>query len=700
MTMIVDPTAVSPLAAAAPDYLTHGPVVPIEFRGKRPVAGVSWKGSAAPTCAAELTSYLGRPNNVALRLDRFLVVDVDGEEGRRSLARLEQQLGELPRAVVQESGGGGLHIFFRIDPARVPKIRSTHPDFSKIDFKVGASHILVMAPSVHKSGGIYVLKGDLADAPPAPDSLIKLLSSRAAPAPRGQSTAAGREGERHTLLIRRGVQLLEQGWGSASIRESLWQYQSGFHVPWTEEEAQSEIDGAMRWLDAKANDLLFPKTATAYDVAAWLTPRIAQTLRRLDNGDWLCRDDNVYRFVTREQVKSHFIELITPALGDFELWIGALADETSQKAARRKLDRFKSLSWTDKAVEAIGGAREFLIRSTDLDPAGVVNFRNGAFTVDGVPAPDAVCTRQMNVNFNPDAADAPMFQAFLSRALSPEVGSTVLDVIGHALLRSENSQYLWVFEGPPMAGKSTLLETVAHVFGGYHVSPNTSLLFDKSLRNGGADEDTFALNGAALALFAEGPEGKALCPRKCKSLTGGDTISARRLYGHLVTFENKAEIILTTNHETPLNVDDDGLKRRVKRVLFKHPIPEGERNRGLRGALRAEGEAIANLLLAHARKVRDQGIKIAAEIEEDTRVYFARQDIFGQFIEERLDLREEGKTLGTALYGEYQRWCGLRGFPHHTHAKFYSQLRQRFSTIVEYTLDGSKAFRGVVVRAA
>lgn len=700
MNMIVDPTAVSPLATAALEYLTHGPVVPIEFRGKRPAAGVRWGGNAAPRDAAALKPYHGGRYNVALRLDGFLVVDVDGEVGRGSLRRLEQRIGELPRTVVQNSGGGGMHIIFRVDPAHLPKICVNHADFPKIDFKAGASHILVMAPSVHESGGVYVLNGDLADAPPPPAALIALLSPHAAPAPRGQSTSPGREGERHTLLIRHGVQLLEQGWSSASIRESLWQYQSGFHEPWTEEEAQSEIDGAMRWLDAKANDLLFPKTATAYDVAAWLTPRIAPRLRHLDNGDWLRRDDNVYRFVTREQVKSLFVEFMTPALGDFELWIGALADETSQKAARRKLDRLKSLSWTDKAVEAIGGAREFLIRSTDLDPAGVVNFRNGAFTVDGVPAPDAVCTRQMNVNFNPDAADAPMFQAFLSRALSPEAGSTVLDVIGHALLRTDNSQYLWVFEGPPMAGKSTLLESLAHVLGGYAVSPNTSLLFDKSLRSGGADEDTFVLNGAALALFAEGPEGKALCPRKCKSLTGGDTISARRLYGHLVTFENKAEIILTTNHETPLNVDDDGLKRRVKRVLFKHPVPESERNRGLRGALRAEGEAIANLLLAHARKVRDQGIKIAAEIEEDTRVYFARQDIFGQFIEERLDLREEGKTLGTALYGEYQRWCGVRGLPHHTHAKFYSQLRQRFSTIVEYTLDGSKAFRGVVVRAA
>lgn len=106
MTLLPDQTQFNPFMAAGSLYLQHGPVVAIEYGGKRPAAGANWKGEAALKSAADLLAYRGRPFNIAMRLDHFLVVDVDGEEGRRSLSALEHQVGPLPRDVVQQSGGG------------------------------------------------------------------------------------------------------------------------------------------------------------------------------------------------------------------------------------------------------------------------------------------------------------------------------------------------------------------------------------------------------------------------------------------------------------------------------------------------------------------------------------------------------------------------------------------------------------------
>lgn len=698
MTKHVDPTVFNPLAAVAAEYIAHGPVVPITYMDKRPAQGVSWKGDAAPKSAADLTPYLKRRHNVALRLDNFLVVDVDGEEGLRSLKRLEAQLGGLPRTVTQKSGGGGKHIFFRVDTQTAEKLTTKQPDFPKVDFKAGPGHILVMAPSVHQSGGVYTLFGDLADAPPAPDALITLLSRRSTPM--GISAGpAGREGERHSLLLRRGIQLHEQGWDLPSICEALWQYQSTFHDQWGEDEARGEIDGVITWLEGKANDRLFPKSATAMDVAVWLKPHILARLRYTNSGNWLLRSGNVFALVARDQVKALFVETVRPALHDYELWANNLTDEKAKKAAGVKLGQLKALKWTDKTIEAIASDPDFRVSGEDIDPPGVLNFKNGAYTIDGTPAPDAICTRQMRVNFNPDAREAERFSSFLSRTLAPEVASTVLDVLAHGLLRGEHSQQLWLFEGAPMTGKSTLVETMQYVVGGYAVTPNTALLFDKTLKNGAPDEDTLMLNGSAMAFFSEGPEGHALCPRKCKTITGGDTISARPLYGRPVSFANKAEIILTTNHETPLNVDDVGLKRRVKRIVFKNTVPVQERDPGLKVSLRAEAEAIVNLLLERARVVRDRGIIIAPEIEADTAAYFARQDILGQFIEACLIVRPDVKTTGRELYTAYHAWCVTQGISPAAMPKFYSRLKQRLQGIEEYPLNGSKAFRGVAAKS-
>ncbi|BDW98410.1 phage/plasmid primase, P4 family [Maricaulis maris] len=698
MTLLPDHTQFSPLMVAGATYLNHGPVVPIELGGKRPTAGTAWKGSAALRSAADLLAYRGAPLNVAMRLDQFIVVDVDGDEGRLSLTRLEEQIGALPRSVIQISGSGGLHIFFRLDASNAAQLMTKHPDFPKIDFKAGPGHILVMAPSLHPSGNRYELQGSLADAPAAPAALLELLSKRQPTASTAGTLSAGCEGERHVLLVQHGVRLLNQGWDQRSIREALYQYTTTFRDRWTEEEERSEIEGVMSWLTNLECGDLFPKSATPVDIADWLKTKLKGEVVHLDNGDWLVKRENVFQFVRREQLRALFVRTLQPALADYERWLNCLDSEESRKAAQRKLDRLKGLSWMDKTIDALAAEPTLYMRVDQLDPPGVLNFKNGAFTLDGESASDAVCTKQLGVAFNPDATTAPIFTAFLSWALPPETSSTVLDIAGHALQRVRNSQFFWLFEGGQAAGKSTLLDTFADLFGSYAVAPATSLLFDKNQRSGGANEDLFALRGAAWANFPEGPEGVPLSPARCKTLTGGDKLSARPLYGHIIQFENKAEIVLMTNHETRLNVDDGGLRRRVKRVLFKNHRPEQDRDLCLRQKLLAEGEAIMNMVLAHARDVRERGISISSEIERDTDAYFARQDIMQQFIDERLAFAPEAKVAGRDVYFAYQSWCANCSLAAHSMQKFYRTFESKTTGVTAYVRDGSKAYRGVSVR--
>lgn len=688
----------NPLAVSGPLYLEHGPVVPIEFFGKRPAAGFGWKGDAALHSAADLTPHCNSIYNIAVRLDRLFVVDVDGDEGYKSLEKLESQIGPLPRNVVQKSGGGGLHIFFRRPSSATLKLLTNHPDFPKIDFKSGEGHILVMAPSVHASGKQYELLGDLRDAPPVPEGLLQLLTQRPAPAASNNGSNTGKYGERHTLLLRQGVRLFCQGWEKGSIREALWQYTATFHDPWSDDEAAREIDGVMAWLDGLENDRLFPTSSTPVDIANWLKPKIKNDLVHLDNGDWLQRRDHVFGFVRREQIKACLIRHIQPALKDFELWMSHLEEGEGKKSARQKLDRIKSLGWTDRAIDALAASPDLCLKASDLDPPGVLNFKNGPFTIDGDPAPHAICTKQLNVAFDPTAGSAPEFEAFLAWALSREVASTLLDVVGHALLRERNSQYLWLCEGGQAAGKSTLLDLIAEMLGTYAVAPDTSLLFDRKSNAGGANEDLFALRGAAWAAFAEGPEGTPLSPSRCKAMTGGDKLSARPLYGHLVSFENRAEIILVTNHETRMNVDDGGLRRRIKRIVFKNHVSESERDARLKQKLLQEGAAIMNLLLAHARKVRDRGVLIAPEIEADTSSLLDRQDIMQQFIDERLEFVPGATTPGKLIYQAYQHWCAVTGLTAHSAPKFYATFENKGNCLEAYILNGAKAYRGVRVR--
>src|SRR5450755_1744533 len=80
----------------------------------------------------------------------LIVVDVDPRNGGdESLKALVREHGNFPDTVQQHSGGGGLHIFFQCRGSLASKILA-----KGIDLKADGGYI-VMAPSVHVTGGIY-----------------------------------------------------------------------------------------------------------------------------------------------------------------------------------------------------------------------------------------------------------------------------------------------------------------------------------------------------------------------------------------------------------------------------------------------------------------------------------------------------------------------------------------------------------------
>lgn len=685
----------SPFDQVALSYLAHGPVVPVRMNDKRPVG--PWKEDAALTSAADLIPYLGSNLNVALRLDNFLVVDVDGEEGARSLAKLEKRCGSLPRKVVQKSGGGGLHIFFALPDGMEPsRLKVKHSDFPKIDFKAGAGHILIMSPSVHPSRGIYEwerVNADLGDVPPVPNALVETLSK--ATGSQESDSGGGKEGERHSLLLEYAIRLFQQGWDLTGIREALWRFVASFHDPWTDDEADREISGVMSWLDEKDRGKLFPPSDTAYDVAMFLKPRLQGLIVRVENGEWLVKRGTVFQWARKDDLKSILIRAIKPAIESFEEWLRHLEDGEDRKAAKRKLEKLKKLSWVEKAVDTLAGEDDFNVSVDALDPAGVVNFLNGPFKLNGDPAPDAICTKQMGVEFDPAAMDSPLFDQFLAWALPRESGNTLLEAIAHGMRGYQNSQNLWLIEGGGENGKSVAMYVFAKILGDYAVTPDPSLLFDKNTKSGGANEDLFSLLGARMAVFSEGPEGEPLNPSRVKSISGGDSLSARRNYGHLIHFESKAELFLMTNHETNLNTDDGGLTRRMKRIVFRNTISEAERDPDLRDKLIREGAAIVNKLLSYVSKGEAVGIRVSDTIKRDTDALIDRQDIMGDFVAEKLVVGPEFWVKGSDLYRAYQAWCTSRSLKAKPQVQFYRNFEKKVGDAEAYKLGGAQAYKGV-----
>lgn len=87
-------------------------------------------------------------------LNGWAVLDVDPRHGGHlALAVLEQRIGLLPGTVMQITGGDGLHIVYRSPGVSLPGTLGPGLD-------VKHNGYILLAPSVHSSGGRYRWAGD------------------------------------------------------------------------------------------------------------------------------------------------------------------------------------------------------------------------------------------------------------------------------------------------------------------------------------------------------------------------------------------------------------------------------------------------------------------------------------------------------------------------------------------------------------
>lgn len=141
--------------------------------GKHPATAHGVKDASRSTSAFQLHHNIGVATG---GVSGVFVVDVDGEDGERSLAAL----GDLPPTLAQWTGNGR-HLFFRA-PASVKIASRVSKLGRKLDVR-GDGGYVVVAPSMHHSGRRYEWANALpvADAPTWLIDLVRKDTTRSAP---------------------------------------------------------------------------------------------------------------------------------------------------------------------------------------------------------------------------------------------------------------------------------------------------------------------------------------------------------------------------------------------------------------------------------------------------------------------------------------------------------------------------------------
>ncbi len=219
------------------------------------------------------------------------------------------------------------------------------------------------------------------------------------------------------------------------------------------------------------------------------------------------------------------------------------AEATPQGTARQtaiaqafKLQSNRNMESMISVLKALNGVEA---RPTDFDadpyllgvPNGCVDLRTGTFRE---AKKEDLILKKAGVEFDPEAK-CPMWEEFLEQIIPDKgVRDFLQRAIGYSLTGMTTEQILFFMYGTGQNGKSTFIETIEKLLGGYAWRANAEL-FLESRTNDDKSNMLASLPERRFVVGAEMPENARLAEHRVKDLTS-DKLNARKLFCEAFNF--------------------------------------------------------------------------------------------------------------------------------------------------------------------
>lgn len=260
-------------------------------------------------------------------------------------------------------------------------------------------------------------------------------------------------------------------------------------------------------------------------------------------------------------------------------------------------------------------------------------------------------------------ADCPKFHAFFSRVQpKPEQRAFILAWTGYGITGLTGEQAMAFFIGKEGAnGKSTFLQVVADILGDYAVNvPIETFLHNDRKRGSDASPDLARLPHRHFAKSSEPEAGARFSESVVKSITSGERLTVRPLYGTPFEFEPIFKLTVSANTRPIIKGSDGGIWRRIHVVPWNVTIPKNERDPTLhRTLVRDEAAGILRLLVDRAVAYCEAGhLPASAAVDAETEMYRHDSDPLGEWLDACCVVSASGPwTSAAVLYQHYCRWC-------------------------------------------
>ena len=301
------------------------------------------------------------------------------------------------------------------------------------------------------------------------------------------------------------------------------------------------------------------------------------------------------------------------------------------------------------------------------------------------------------------SATCPIFEAFLNRIFDgkPDLIGYLQRAVGYTLTGENSEQCFFLCYGEGANGKSTLLETIHYLLNDTAAAIRTEALMKHQFTShSGHNEDIANLRGKRFVSAVETESGQHFAESQIKQLTGGDTITASRKYGHNFSFQPQFKMWIAANHKPQISGTDEGIWRRIRLIPFAVRIPENERDNRLKERLQSELPGILAWAVRGAIAWYVDGLGKAFDIENANAEYRNEQDTVANFLSECCETGNGLTAFPFVLYERYKQWCSDNGEDYLDKRKFPASLDRLGYKKVAAKLNGQSrvVWQGIKIK--
>lgn len=306
---------------------------------------------------------------------------------------------------------------------------------------------------------------------------------------------------------------------------------------------------------------------------------------------------------------------------------------------------------------------------------GIVNLRNGELIPhDSSFMMSKICFAE----YDPSDKQPKLWLKFLDDVTGgdKEIQDYIQKCVGYSLSGSTREQCAYFLYGMGNNGKSTFLDTIADMLGGYASNAQPETIMMKKWGNEGANSDIARLKSARFVTSEEPTEGVRLNEGLLKQLTGGSKVTCRFLYGDEFEYLPEFKIWIATNHKPVVRGMDYGIWRRIKLIPFEVNIPKEKVDKMMKYRLRKEFPQILHWAVQGCIKWQKEGMNEPEKVQIAVKEYKQEMDLLAGFMEQcvEIDYDSGERIMASDLFRAYTRWAKQNNEYEMSSKKFFKDI--------------------------